>query len=132
MANKILKLILVLKISFSIIYFCFKFFPDYLHLMYNFSGTLINCYNSTAGSINFSSPLILVPISSFLLIPSALWNIVQILVDIYIFLQQVQGLQQKAVVEESISQTLLQQTQHKTKVVLKSYIPHPANLSICL
>lgn len=107
-----------------------KFFLGYLQSMYNFSRTLINCYNPTSSNITFSSPLILVPVSLFLLIPSALWHIVQILVDKYIFLQQVQGIQQKPVVEESISQTLLQQTQHKTKVVLKSYIPHPANLFI--
>ena len=58
--------------------------------MYNFNGTLSN-YSSTPCSINFSSLLSLVPISTFLLIPSDLWNTVQILVDKYIFLQQFQG-----------------------------------------
>ena len=55
--------------------------------MYNFNGILSN-YSSTPCSINFSSLLSLVPISSFLLTPSDLWNTVQILVDKYIFLQQ--------------------------------------------
>ena len=58
--------------------------------MYNFNGILHN-YSSTPCSINFSSLLSLVPISSFLLTPSDLWNTVQILVDKYIFLQQFQG-----------------------------------------
>lgn len=58
--------------------------------MYNFNRTLNN-YSLTPCSISFSSLLILVPISTFLLIPSDLGNTVQILVDKYTALQQFQG-----------------------------------------
>lgn len=95
--------------------------------MYNFNGILSN-YSSTPYSINFSSLLSLVPISSFLLTPSDLWNTVQILVDKYIFLQQFQGGQQKAVVEKSIFQTFFHQTLHSAKMVLKKQTPHPGTL----
>lgn len=77
------------------------------------TGTSSN-YSSTLCSINFSSLLILVPISAFLLISSALWHTVQILVDKYIFLQQFQGCWQKAVEENSLFQTFLQ-TPHNGK-----------------
>lgn len=94
--------------------------------MYVFSGHLTSCSNSTSCSINFSSLGILGPISSFLLIPSDLWNTVQILVGKYIFLQRFQGRSQKASAEQSTSQTWFQQAQPGTTVG-SVHMPHAGN-----
>lgn len=80
--------------------------------MCDVNRTLSNENNFSLCRISSSFLLILAKFSPFLLIPSDLWNTVQILVDKYTFLQQLQGRQQKAVVDASISRALLRRVAH--------------------